>query len=176
MCHEISDLQFFSWFEPIWAPDKQAKVFSESHSAVWCTPRSWTQRCDAHHGVWLRCEKHTTESDSAVWCTPRRFFLNFDHLTLRCDAHRGAWLCGGMHTGLGTEECCVRYATFFCVLLKNTAFFFGFFWNFRRLMKPKRTLQYFAFFLKERAFFKKNACSFQKKAHSFKRTRVLFQP
>ena len=28
MCHEIFDLQCFSWFEPIWAPDKQAEVFS----------------------------------------------------------------------------------------------------------------------------------------------------
>ena len=24
MCHEIFDLKFFSWLEPIWAPDKQA--------------------------------------------------------------------------------------------------------------------------------------------------------
>ena len=32
MCHEIFDLQFFSWFEHIWAPDKQAKVFSNSVS------------------------------------------------------------------------------------------------------------------------------------------------
>ena len=30
--HEIFDLQFFSWLEPIWAPDKQAKVFSNSVS------------------------------------------------------------------------------------------------------------------------------------------------
>ena len=28
VCHEIFDLQFFSRFEPIWAPDKQTKVFS----------------------------------------------------------------------------------------------------------------------------------------------------
>ena len=25
-CHEIFDLYFFSWIEPIWAPDKQAKM------------------------------------------------------------------------------------------------------------------------------------------------------
>ena len=30
VCHEIFDLQFFSCFEPIWAPDKQAKVFLNS--------------------------------------------------------------------------------------------------------------------------------------------------
>ena len=30
--HEIFYLQFFSWFEPIWATDKQAKVFSNSVS------------------------------------------------------------------------------------------------------------------------------------------------
>ena len=28
--HEIFDPQFFSSFEPIWTPDKQAKVFSNS--------------------------------------------------------------------------------------------------------------------------------------------------
>ena len=27
VCHEIFDLYFFSWFKPIWAPDKQSKVF-----------------------------------------------------------------------------------------------------------------------------------------------------
>ena len=32
VCHEIFDLQFFSWFKPIWAPYKQAKVFSNSVS------------------------------------------------------------------------------------------------------------------------------------------------
>ena len=133
---------------------------AELDSAVWCTPRSLTPLWEAHHGVWLSGVMHTAESDLAVRCTPRSFLKNFDHLTLRCDAHRGAWLCGGMHTGLGTEERCVRYATFFCVLLKNAAFFFGFFSNFRRLMKPKRTLRSFAFFLKERAFFKKNATFF----------------
>ena len=30
VCHEIFDLQFFSWFEFIGHPDKQAKVFSNS--------------------------------------------------------------------------------------------------------------------------------------------------
>ena len=28
VCHEIFDLHCFSWLEPIWAPDKQDKVFS----------------------------------------------------------------------------------------------------------------------------------------------------
>ena len=32
VCHEIFDLHFFPWLEPIWAPDKQAKVFSNSVS------------------------------------------------------------------------------------------------------------------------------------------------
>ena len=27
VCYEIFDLKFFSLFKPIWAPDKQAKVF-----------------------------------------------------------------------------------------------------------------------------------------------------
>ena len=34
VCHEIFDLQFFSWFVRIWVPDKQAKVFSNSVS-IW---------------------------------------------------------------------------------------------------------------------------------------------
>ena len=32
VCHEIFDLYFFPQFELIWAPDKQAKVFSYSVS------------------------------------------------------------------------------------------------------------------------------------------------
>ena len=44
---------------------------AESDSAVWCIPRSLTQLCDAHRGVWLCSEKNTAESDSVVWCTPR---------------------------------------------------------------------------------------------------------
>ena len=78
-----------------------------------------------------------------------------------------------LHAGLGTAFFCVQHATFFCVLLKNATFFFAFFSNFWRLMKPKRMLRSFAFFLKERSFFQKNARSFEKNALSFKRTCVL---
>ena len=88
VCHEIFDLQFFSWFEPIWAPDKQAKVFSngvlispriqifkklcgvhpsaESSSAVCNTPLSQAPRCATQSGVRLRGVQHSEESDSAV--------------------------------------------------------------------------------------------------------------
>ena len=34
MCHEIFYLQFFSWFEPIWAPDKQASVSISSRYSI----------------------------------------------------------------------------------------------------------------------------------------------
>ena len=68
-----------------------------------------------------------------------------------------------LHAGLGIAFFCVRHATFFCVLLKNATFFFAFFSNFWRLMKLKRMLRSFAFFLKECAFFQKNPHSFQKK-------------
>ena len=68
-----------------------------------------------------------------------------------------------LHAGLGTAFFCVRHATFFCDLLKNATFFFAFFSNFWRLMKPKRTLRSFAFYLKECAFFQKNAHSLKKK-------------
>ena len=60
-CHEIFNLQFFSWFEPICAPDKQAKVFSNSRIWLWfrllknsavCIPlRSQSPRFASHHGV-----------------------------------------------------------------------------------------------------------------------------
>ena len=49
-CHEMFDLHF-SWFESIWAPDKQAKVFSNSVSI---SPRfsitKLSTRCAAHRG------------------------------------------------------------------------------------------------------------------------------
>ena len=55
VCHEIFDLRFFSWFQPIWAPDKQAEVFSNSVSI---SPRysitkfeKSTPRCASHRGV-----------------------------------------------------------------------------------------------------------------------------
>ena len=90
---------FFSRFEPIQAPDKQAKIFSnwfsislrysnikklrhvhptaESDSVVCIIPRSQTPRCDAHHGVIktkhlkkLRGVHPTAESDSVVCIIP----------------------------------------------------------------------------------------------------------
>ena len=60
MCHEILGLYFF-WlndfflFEPIWAPDKQAKVFSNSVSIL---PRYWITKAE--------------KFDSVVCITPRR--------------------------------------------------------------------------------------------------------
>ena len=66
--------------------------------AVGSTPQSLTLRCDAHHGVWLRGEKHTAESDSAVGCTPRSFLKNLVTLTPRWVANRRAWLRGGIHS------------------------------------------------------------------------------
>jgi hypothetical protein len=86
---------------------------------------------------------------------------------------------------------CVQHAMFFCIPFKNATFFFAFFSNFWRLMKPKRTLCSFeknarsfkrmgalfkrmrvllkerAFFSKECTFFSKECAFFQKKAHSF---------
>ena len=63
----------FSWFEPIWAPDKQPKVFSISVSF---SPRysitKWSLQCAAHHGDDLRGVHHTTETISAVCCTPQK--------------------------------------------------------------------------------------------------------
>ena len=92
---------------------------AESDSVVWCTPRSLTQQCDAHRGVWLRCEKHTAESDSVAWCTPRtEFFENFwsldspQSLTPWWDAHREldstVWCTPRSLTPRGDAHCRVR--------------------------------------------------------------------
>ena len=69
---------------------------AELDSAVWCTPRSMTQRCDAHRGVRLGGGMHPAEFfeklwslDTAVGCTPQ---------TPRYKSHRGVWLWGVMHT------------------------------------------------------------------------------
>ena len=55
MCHEIFNLQFFSWFEPIWAPDIQAKIFSNSVSISRDirsqSLKNLTKRCASHRGV-----------------------------------------------------------------------------------------------------------------------------
>ena len=34
-CHKIFELYFFSWIEPIWAPDKQAKMVLLKNSFSW---------------------------------------------------------------------------------------------------------------------------------------------
>ena len=63
MCHEIFDLQIFSWFEPIWAPDKHAEIFQFLKSYAVCIPlRSQTPRCASHHGVELCGVHHSAES------------------------------------------------------------------------------------------------------------------
>ena len=67
VCHEIVDLYVFSRFEPIWAPDIQAKVFLHSflfcrdirNAAVCITPWSQSPRCASHRGV----KQHTAESE-----------------------------------------------------------------------------------------------------------------
>ena len=81
--HKIFDLQFFSLFEPIWAPDKQAKIFSNWVSIS----RRYSNflkalQCASHRGVRLRGVHHSAESDSAVCITPRS-------QALRCASLRG---------------------------------------------------------------------------------------
>ena len=51
MCHEIFHFQFFSWFKPIWSPDKQANVFwnSVSISLRYLITNLSTQ-CATHRG------------------------------------------------------------------------------------------------------------------------------
>ena len=61
MCHKIFYLNFL-WFEPIWVPDKQAKVFLNS---VLISP---------HHGDHLRGVQYTVESRAPNFekCTLQR--------------------------------------------------------------------------------------------------------
>ena len=68
-------------------------------------------------------------------------------------------------TRLGIQERCVRYATFFCVLLKNAAFFLFIIFEFLATYETQKNVAIFAFLLKERAFFKKNACPTLPKNH-----------
>ena len=68
-------------------------------------------------------------------------------------------------TRLGIQERCVRYARFFCVLLKNAAFFLFIIFEFLATYETQKNVAIFAFLLKERAFFKKNACPTLPKNH-----------
>ena len=100
--------QFFSWFKPIWAPDKQARVFSKSvsisprYSITKLSPRvqhtaEIVSACAAHRGDCLRAGMHTTP-----------FFQNLKPLSwlqiyiaeiVRSVLHTMEdWLSGGMHT------------------------------------------------------------------------------
>ena len=59
---------FFSWFEPIWATDKQAKVFSNYCSI---SPRySITKLCAAHCGGKFFLHKKEKTHDFPIQCTP----------------------------------------------------------------------------------------------------------
>ena len=84
VCHEIFDLQFFLWFETIWALINRLKYVRirfrfcrdirilkkllgvhptvESDSAVCIIPRSQTLWCASYRGVKLRIANHTAES------------------------------------------------------------------------------------------------------------------
>ena len=64
---------FFPWFKPIWAPDKQAKVFLNSVAILLrYSITKLSQRCAAHHGVNLPGVQHTAEIFSDLCWTPRR--------------------------------------------------------------------------------------------------------
>ena len=84
VCHEIFDLSFLSWFEPIWAPDKQ-----------YFRIRFWFRQdiriVKKLHGV-----HHTAELDSAVcilprsqtpWCTSHRRVMKTKYLKKLCSVH-----------------------------------------------------------------------------------------
>ena len=122
VCHKIFDLQYFSWFEPNWAPDKQAKLFSNSVSIssryliTKLSPRcaeinkffeqikffffksflSW-QMCSPLKGFLLIVHLKATK-ESKIFNSDSAVWCTLLSLTPRYDAHRRAWLHGGMHT------------------------------------------------------------------------------
>ena len=73
----IFDLQFFSLFEPIWAPDTQSKVFSNSNSVLISSrysitrlsPRRRSLQCVTYRRdhLSLSCVQHTAQRWSP-WC------------------------------------------------------------------------------------------------------------
>ena len=121
VCQEILDLQFFSWFEPTWAPDKQAKVFLNLVSRYSITkngilhfflkmidvftPKRISPDCpfkcnqrqvNISFRFWLR----DVQFISAVFCTPLR-------LSPRCAAHHRDWLRSVLHTAeIVSAVCC----------------------------------------------------------------------
>ena len=109
VCHKIFDLQFLSWFEPIWAPEKQAEwsifrfcfdfveIFDHKvASAVWNTPQDD-----------LRILQHTIEIISTVCNTPRRWSLYTPQRRSQlCATHRGDDLGGAQHTAEIISEVC----------------------------------------------------------------------
>ena len=122
VCHKIFDLQFFLWFKPIWAPNKQAKIFSnlvsillrysnflkkESDSAVCFTPRSQAPRCASHRGVKLRGVHPTVESNSAVCITPRSQVMKSSPKNPWCASYCGVRLRSVHHTEESSSAVCI---------------------------------------------------------------------
>ena len=89
VCHEMFD-PFFSWFEPIWAPDKQPKVYFRIRFRFRRDIRSQSDLC----GV-----QHIAEMYSAVWIPPRTqnqildlSVVDFKE-TIRRNPFRGEHIC-----------------------------------------------------------------------------------
>ena len=112
VCHKIFDLQFFLWFEPIWAPDKQAKIFSNLVSILLRYSNFLKNpRCASHCGVRLCGVLHSTESSSTVCIPPRS-------QTPRCASHRGVKLRSVHHTSESSDEEFSKKSVV-CILLRS---------------------------------------------------------
>ena len=112
--HKIFDLQFFSLFEPIWAPDKQAKIFLNWVSIS----RRYSNflkalQCASHRGVRLRGVHHSAESDSAVCITLRS-------QAPRCASHCRVKLRGVHHTAESSDEEFSKSSAV-CIILRSQA-------------------------------------------------------
>ena len=78
VCQEILDLQFFSWFEPTWAPDKQAEKFSNS----------FRFRRDIRIFKKLRGVHPTAESSDEMFSKNSAVCIPPQSQTLRCASYR----------------------------------------------------------------------------------------
>ena len=74
VCHKISDLQFFSWSEPIWPLINRLKYFRIRFQFCWdIRSQRWSPQCATYRRDHLHGVQHTAEIISTVCITPRRW-------------------------------------------------------------------------------------------------------
>ena len=115
VCHEIFDLQFVSWFEPLisrlkyfWIQFRfcrDIQIFK--NSTVCIPPWSQTSRCASYRRVRLRSVHPTAESSSAVCISPQSQVMNSSQKTPWCASHRRVKLHCVHHTAESDSTVCI---------------------------------------------------------------------